>query len=222
MNMNNILSASIGAASALGLAAATAAGVIHAGLIDVAADTPHHPAVHRLVEWARERAIARRSADLVPPADLSAAARVKRGAGNYDAMCAACHLAPGMADTEIRQGLYPSPPKLAEPPAAGADSDARRFWIIKHGIKASGMPAWSKGGMDDAAIWDLTAFLKALPGLSADDYRRLVAASPGHSHAGLAAPAAEQAGRRESNEAHAGSEAHAAHAHPHRAGAHAH
>jgi mono/diheme cytochrome c family protein len=182
----------MGALGTLALAVVLAAGVFHAGLIDVAADTPHAPAVHRLIEWVRDRSIARRSADIVPPGDLADAARVRRGAGNYDAMCVGCHLAPGIADTEIRKGLYPVPPELADP-AGFIDSarmDARRFWIIKHGIKASAMPAWGQGGMEDAAIWDLTAFLQVLPRLSPQEYRQEVAASEGHAHGGLPPPPA--------------------------------
>lgn len=221
--MKNFL---LGALATFVLGALAAGGLLYAGAFDVAADAPHAPAVHRLIEWARERAVARRAAGIAPPADLADAGRIRRGAGNYDAMCANCHLVPGADDSEIRRGLSPMPPNLAQPDGrageGGERDDARRFWIVKRGIQATGMPAWGRGGMDDQAIWDLAAFLKALPGLSASDYRRLVAASPGHSHAGLAAPAAEQAGRRESDEAHAESAAHSTHAHPHKAGAHAH
>ena len=48
------------------------------------------------------------------------------------------------------------------------------------------MPAWSKGGMEDEAIWDLAAFLQKMPLLSALAYKQLVAASDGHSHGGIA------------------------------------
>ncbi len=176
----------LGAFGVLGLGAVTVIGLLQAGAIDMAADKPHSPAVYRLIEWAREQSIARRAADIVPPTDLSDASRIRRSAGNYDAMCANCHLSPGIEDSEIRKGLYPTPPNLSKPTNT-ADSDrvdARRFWIIKHGVKASGMPAWSKGGMEDEAIWDLTAFLKILPNLSQKEYRRQVEASDGHTHGG--------------------------------------
>lgn len=55
---------------------------------DFAADTPHSPFVFNLIEWARVRSVERQSADIAVPADLSDAARIKRGAGNYAAMCA--------------------------------------------------------------------------------------------------------------------------------------
>lgn len=178
----------------LGAFGALAAGIfavmtlLYTGSIDVAADTPHSSLVFRLIEWSREQSIARSIQDIKPPSDWSAPERLRRGAGNYAAMCANCHLSPGVENTEIRQGLYPVPPNLALKSEHAIPSDritARQFWIIKHGIKASGMPAWSKGGMDDQAIWDLTAFLNVLPVLSSEQYRQHVAASDGHSHAGL-------------------------------------
>jgi len=208
--MKKILLGALGILVILGLGSMTAFALLQAGVLDVAADVPHSPAVHRLIEWAREQSIARRAAEIVPPADLSDAGRIRRGAGNYAAMCANCHLAPGVEASEIRQGLYPTPPNLATVAETNDPirADARRFWIVKHGIKASGMPAWSKGGMEDAAIWDLTAFLKMMPSLSAEEYRRLVETSDGHSHVGLKEQSAEHP--------------HDAKPHSHQHGAHAH
>lgn len=176
-----------GALAALGVAAATGAIIIHSGAIDMAADAPHSPAAARLIEYLREQSVERRAGALSPPADLAAADRVRRGAGNYDAMCADCHLSPGKKNTEIRPGLYPTPPDLTRAPPASdpARAAARQFWIIKHGIKGSGMAAWSQGGMEDAALWDLVALLQQLPNLSPAQYQQLVAASEGHSHGGM-------------------------------------
>lgn len=180
----------IGLMATLG-AAASIAGVVGAfvffgGHIDVSADTPHEKIVFDLIQEARERAIARSSRAITPPANLSDPERAIRGAGNYQAMCVRCHLSPGMANSEIRRGLYPAPPDLTkssvEQGSSSAASTARKFWVIKHGIKASAMPAWSKGGMQDAAIWDLTAFLNQLPTLSAESFMAMVEESDGHSH----------------------------------------
>ncbi|WP_428826657.1 c-type cytochrome [Azonexus sp. IMCC34842] len=203
----------LGAVGMLGLGSLMVAALVQFGLLDFAADQPHAAVVHRLVEWAREQSIARRAADVVRPADLSEAGRIRRGAGNYEAMCVSCHLAPGVEDSEIRKGLYPPPLDLARSVGAtdSAATDGRRFWIIKHGIKGSGMPAWSKGGMDDEAIWDLTAFLKVLPALSPAEYRSRVAASDGHSHEGMS----EQHGqpKTQPSPAHHHSKPHAPHVH---------
>jgi hypothetical protein len=126
----------------------------------------------------RERSIQARANKLQMP-DLKDPARIRQGAGNYAAMCMGCHLAPGMPSTELSRGLYPVPPNLTQ---ATVDA-AKAFWVIKHGIKASGMPAWGKS-MDDEYIWNMTAFLQELPRLDASQYRHLVESSGGHDHGG--------------------------------------
>ena len=55
--------------------------------------------------------------------------------------------------------------------------------MIKHGIKATGMPAWGKS-MEDEYIWGLVAFVQQLPKLDTEAYQALVASSGGHSHGG--------------------------------------
>lgn len=162
-----------------GIVVAGVAGAIHFGVIHPGADEPHSALVHKVIQTARDRAIAVRADDLTVPA-LGDAEQVKAGAGNYAAMCTGCHLAPGMAPTELSRGLYPPAPALAE---LGAPDPARAFWVTKHGIKASGMPAWGKS-MGDPYLWDMVAFLQKLPELSPEQYRALVASSGGHSHGG--------------------------------------
>lgn len=55
--------------------------------------------------------------------------------------------------------------------------------MIKHGIKATGMPAWGKS-MGDEYIWGMVAFLNQLPTMDAKQYQTLVASSGGHQHGG--------------------------------------
>ena len=153
--------------------------VVASGALSVAADEPHSSLVFGILDTARERSIETRADDIQVPA-LDDAGMVRRGAGNYDAMCAKCHLAPGMTATELNRGLAPTPPNLAKD--ANADA-AEAFWVIKHGIKATGMPAWGKH-MEDQYIWDVVAFLRKLPSLSVEQYQAEVAASGGHSHGG--------------------------------------
>lgn len=171
------------------LTALAAAGFLHSGIYHVGADEPHWPVTLKVAQTLRDRSIALRARDIPLPADLNDAARVRRGAGNYDAMCTGCHLRPGARDSEIRRGLYPQPPNLAlavqSSPRNATDTArlaARRFWVIKHGIKMSAMPAWSVAGVDDDTIWDMVALLQQLPELSPEAYAALVQASPGHTH----------------------------------------
>jgi hypothetical protein len=83
-----------------------------------------------------------------------------------------------VTDSELHRGLYPQPPVLA---TVGIDHPAEAFWVIKHGVKASGMPAWGKS-MEDEYVWNMVAFLRKLPKLSPEQYQAEVAASGGHSH----------------------------------------
>lgn len=156
------------------------ASVAYVGLINVGADDPHSKPVHAFLNFVRERSIAVRAKDIEVPA-LDDPALIRSGAGNYNAMCIGCHLAPGVAATELSQSLYPAPPNLA---VQGSPSDpAISFWIVKHGIKATGMPAWGKS-MGDDYLWGLVAFLQQLPSLDAAGYQSLVASSAGHQHGG--------------------------------------
>ena len=66
-----------------------------------------------LIGLLRERSIQAHAADLALP-KLDDPQTILDGAGHYAAMCTGCHLAPGMADSEIRPGLYPRPPNLSK------------------------------------------------------------------------------------------------------------
>src|SRR3990167_5129368 len=155
-------------------------GGAYLGLVNVGADDPHFPAVYAFLTMARDRSIEVRSKDIEVP-NLNDEALIKAGAGNYNSMCIGCHLAPGVAETELSQSLYPAPPNLAQ---VGIDGNpAAAFWVIKHGIKATGMPAWGKS-MGDQYIWGMVAFLDQLPKMDANQYQTLVASSGGHEHGG--------------------------------------
>ncbi|CAN5511271.1 hypothetical protein BH10PSE14_BH10PSE14_43620 [soil metagenome] len=151
-----------------------AALLLYFGAYDIAADAPHSRPVYALLDSLRDRSIAVRARAIVPPADLKAPLRVSTGAGLYDEMCTGCHLGPGIERSELSQGLYPQAPELAKAPDMTA---AAQFWIIKHGIKLSAMPAWGKTH-PDPLIWDMVAFLRRLPGMTPAQYRQLVASAP--------------------------------------------
>lgn len=164
----------IAVAAGVALLAAAGAAVIYGGLFNVAADVPHSNAVYWLLEMARERSIAVRATAIGVPDDLADPKRIVSGAGQYAEMCAACHLAPGMTRTEIARGLYPRAPELRR----GSDlTAAEQFWVIKHGIKMTGMPAWGLTH-DDDILWDIVAFLRKLPELNPEQYRELVESAP--------------------------------------------
>ena len=165
--------AGIGAVAIIAIGAA-GLGLVYSGAYDVAADVPHTRLVYWLLDTARDRSGSVRAESVQVPHDLVTPTRVSAGAGLYAEMCSFCHLAPGMEKTEIAQGLYPAAPELAK----GTDmTPAEEFWIIKHGIKMTGMAAWGKTH-NDTLIWDMVAFLQKLPSLSAAQYTGMVKNAP--------------------------------------------
>jgi mono/diheme cytochrome c family protein len=158
---------------------------IYSGLYDVAATNPHWPVTYWIMNTTQVRSIKSHAAGIAVPAGLDDPAKVLIGVEHFAAHCAVCHGAPGVPRGEIAQGLYPQPPDLAV--AAKLYSDGELFWIVKHGIKMTGMPAWSDHS--DEELWATVAFLKKLPGMSEQDYAKLVMASithGGHHHPGVA------------------------------------
>lgn len=150
---------------------------LYSGFYSMGADDPHYGITTWALETLRENSIARASKNIQVPPDLNSVNRLLKGGADYNDMCAGCHLKPGRSESDFTLGLYPSPPNLAEMLRADDDgnaADQRNFWIIKHGIKASGMPAWAPGH-DDVRIWNMVAFLKRLPDLTAAQYQILTA-----------------------------------------------
>jgi mono/diheme cytochrome c family protein len=150
-----------------------AALAIYAGIYDIGADEPHSQPVFWLMQMVRDRSIAARATDAVP-VDLSNPKRIASGAVQYDEMCSTCHLAPGMKRSEISWGLYPRAPELRH---RSRLSPAEQFWVVKHGIKMTGMPSWGVTH-DDELLWDIVAFLRKMPEITADQYEALVRSAP--------------------------------------------
>jgi mono/diheme cytochrome c family protein len=145
---------------------------VYSGVYDMGADAHHTRPVRAMIGALVDRSVERRAKDLVVP-NLQDPQMVLDGAGHYAEMCTGCHLAPGMAENEMRPGLYPKPPQLAR-----FKPDPREaFWIIKHGIKMSAMPAWG-ASHDDNAIWSLVAFLQQMPAMTPTQYKAMVARAP--------------------------------------------
>ena len=163
-------------AGALLVLVGAAAVAIYAGLYNIAADVPHPQPIYWLFETVRDRSVAARARDIVVPKDLDDANRISTGAGQYAEMCSGCHLAPGMKRTEISRGLYPRAPELRRKTDL---TPAEQFWIVKHGVKMSGMPAWGVTH-DDELLWDVVAFVRKLPELTPEQYETLVKNAPKH------------------------------------------
>jgi mono/diheme cytochrome c family protein len=160
---------------------------IYSGLFDVAASEPHWRITHWILETARTRSIKVHAADIRVPRGLDDPAQVLIGTEHFAAHCAVCHGAPGVSKGEISEGLTPQPPDLAH--ASEHYSSSELFWIVKHGIKMTGMPSWADHTDDE--LWATVAFIEKLPGMSEADYAKLVMQAMshgGHHQDGQASP----------------------------------
>ncbi len=143
--------------------------VIYSGVIDVGATNPHHPLTEFVLSAAMDNSVRHHAKDIKAP-PLDDPRMIMDGFRHYREMCVVCHLAPGINSSEIRKGLMPEPPKLQE--AADEWQPNELFWVIKNGVKMTGMPAWGPTHSDEK-IWAMVAFLEILPQMTAEQYKQM-------------------------------------------------
>lgn len=113
----------------------------------------------------RSLAIPRAAAERVNPVPASAEV-VADGMAHYADHCASCHGNDGSGDTEMGRGLYPKAPDMRLT-TTQALSDGTLFYIIEHGVRLTGMPAWGTGTDEgEQSSWDLVHFIRRLPALT--------------------------------------------------------
>ncbi len=161
---------------ALAILAAVGAAVFFFGGFWSVAEIEDDPGI---VNWAlssvRMASVARHATD-TPPANLDDAATVKSGARAYAAIgCVNCHGGPGVGWAKFSEGLKPIPADLKA--MATARTPSELFWVIRNGVKMTGMPSFGLAGAKDEDIWTIVAFIRKLPAVSDADYKAW-AASP--------------------------------------------
>jgi len=150
-------------------------GLAYSGIYDVSASVPHSEFMKEMFKFTMKRSVKRHSKDIVVP-DLSEQDKIEKGFVHYKDMCAGCHGSPGVDGAE---GFNPRPPDLAD--KAREWSADELFWIVKNGIKMSGMPSFGHDHSDDE-IWDIVAFLKKLPEITPKDYKGMEEKLKDHVH----------------------------------------
>ena len=153
-----------------------AVGFVYSGLYDVGASTPHWPLTTWALNNARLRSIEAHAAGIKPQAGYDSPAQIAIGVDHFAAHCAVCHGAPGVPRGTIAKGLYPLPPDLAV--SVKQYTPGELFWILKHGIKMTGMPSWADHSDDE--LWATVGFLEQLPGMSEQDYAKQLMAALAH------------------------------------------
>jgi mono/diheme cytochrome c family protein len=148
---------------------------VWSGTYNIAANVPHWDITHEFLEIVREKSIAAHSKDIKAP-PLDSQKLVDTGFHHYHPMCRLCHGAPGYPMNEFAMGLYPKPPNLQSEHVQEEFTDAALFWVVKNGLKMTGMPAFGATHSDDE-LWGIVAFTRRLPGIQPNDYENLVKAA---------------------------------------------
>jgi cytochrome c553 len=144
------------------------------GLYSVAASRGHFPFMSWFLEFGMRNSVETHAWSIDPPL-LDDPALHERGPGHFHLGCAPCHGAPGLPSNPITEGMLPEPPDLSR--SALEWEPKHLFWIVKHGLKYTGMPAWPAQEREDE-VWALVAFLEKLPQMDAAEYRSLVGLDP--------------------------------------------
>ena len=158
------------------LAAAAAAGaaglaVLYGGWYNIGATAQHFPFVYRVLEEGMANSVRHHARDVRVPR-LGGEQQLRLGAAVYRDKCLQCHGGPGVAQSTIGMSMQPIPGPLMD---ATQHWEARElYWITKHGIKMSGMPAWEYH-LGENEIWAVVAFVTAMPAMRAQDIRASMA-----------------------------------------------
>jgi mono/diheme cytochrome c family protein len=148
--------------------------IMYTGSYNVAADVPDNPVVDWYLSNTMIHSVTNRAKSVQAPAQLSDE-QAHAGFGIYNQTCVHCHGAPGKDPANIAKGLNPEAPDLSE--AAGDMTAGQTFWIIKNGIKMSGMASYGKVYNDDE-IWKIVAFVQRLPKMTPEQYKQFAQNSP--------------------------------------------
>jgi cytochrome c553 len=158
------------AASLLAVLAVLGSVVVVSGIVPIKASSGHWRITAWFLKFAMSRSVATHSWGVEAPA-LDAPGLALRGAGHFESGCRPCHGSPDLLAPRIALAMTPHPPDLTH--ASSRWSPEELFYIVKHGVKLTGMPAWPTLQRDDE-VWAVVAFLLEMPRLDAESYRRLV------------------------------------------------
>ena len=81
----------------------------------------------------------------------------------YKTHCEVCHGFDGSGGTAAGGGLYPPPANLTGAPTT-ARTDGALFYLIRNGIRNTGMPGWQ---FTDQQTWQLVVYVRNLPAVAA-------------------------------------------------------
>ncbi|NKX29548.1 cytochrome C [Rhodobacteraceae bacterium R_SAG6] len=133
--------------------------VVGVGLYNVSARVGHWPGVSWVLHTTFRNSVRLRasSPEEVPPLDDPDL--IALGAAHYATACAFCHATPDELRSATARAMTPAPPHIEE--AVSRWQPNEMHWIVKNGVKMSGMPAWPAQGRDEE-VWSVVAYLQAV------------------------------------------------------------
>ena len=140
------------------------------GLVPIKASSGHWPITSWFLNFTMTRSVSTHTLGMKVPA-LDNPGMVLKGATHYETGCFPCHGNPTLQHPRIASHMTPHPPYL--PPIVDQWEPQELFYIVKHGVKFTGMPAWPTQQRDDE-VWAMVAFLQKFPELSEQEYRHMV------------------------------------------------
>lgn len=102
---------------------------------------------------------------------------IRSGMTHFADHCASCHANDGSGATEMGTSFFPPAPDMRQSATQGL-SDGALFYVIEHGIRFTGMPAWGAAGGDEKTSWDLVNFIRHLPALTPEELDEMAALNP--------------------------------------------
>lgn len=164
---------------ALLIAAAAAGAIVFVNMIRRGFSARDRPSAAEafLARRMRRWAVPAKSRSLKNPFADSAEA-VAAGRMHFADHCASCHDNDGRGKTEIGQNLYPKAPDMWGKETQKL-SDGEIFYVIKNGVRLTGMPAWGKDTPeDDRQSWQLVAFIRHMPWITEKELEEMKALNP--------------------------------------------
>jgi mono/diheme cytochrome c family protein len=155
----------------LAILAAIGAGVyFFAGFFNVAGSEENPGIVDWAIQTVRVASIDRHATD-TPPISLTDQATIQAGAKAYVAAgCVNCHGSPATGKWQkFSEGMRPYPADLKD--SAAVLTAPQIFFVVKNGIKFTGMPSFGSEGVSDHDIWTIAAFVKKWPAVTDADFK---------------------------------------------------
>lgn len=164
-------------AAVIAAVAAGAGGAVFmfSGLYNVGADVRHFRITEYIIRLTLHRSVAHHVQRDAPPA-LEAPGLKELGARYFEFGCTPCHGSPERDAGPIASSMYPAPPSLHEALLEWTVNE--QHWIVQHGLKFTGMPAWA-GRDREREVWALVAFLQDIPGMTRNEYEAMLGRQSG-------------------------------------------